>query len=52
MQHLLWFWHIKVADEDSDKNWADALEEARDSYDRTDNYNVFGLSVYLNLSVK
>jgi len=52
MSHLLWFWHIKVAEFDSDKNWADVLEEARDSYDRQDNYNVFGLAVYLNLSIK
>ena len=31
---LLWFWHIKVAESDSDKDWAAVLEEARDSYDR------------------
>eukprot|EP00347_Sterkiella_histriomuscorum_P018080 403346866 len=49
---LLWFWHTKCAEADSDKNWADVLEEARDSYDRQDNYNVFGLSVYYCLSFK
>ncbi|CDW80555.1 UNKNOWN [Stylonychia lemnae] len=50
--HLLFFWHVKCADADSDKNWADVLEEARDCYDRQDNYNVFGLAAYLNLTIK
>ena len=48
--HLLWFWHIKNSE--VEKNWADILEEYRDGYDRQDNYNVFGLAVYLNLASK
>jgi len=48
--HLLWFWHIKNSE--VEKNWADFLEEYRDGYDRQDNFNVFGLAVYLNLACK
>ena len=46
---LLWFWHIKNADED--KKW-DEDDESRESYERTDNYNVFGLAVFFFLSFK
>ena len=48
--HLLWFWHNKNADLNS-KKW-DEAEEARDSYDRQDNYNVIGLSFYLFMASK
>ena len=46
---LLWFWLTKNAEED--KKW-DEDDEAKDTYDRTDNYNVFGLAAYLFLSFK
>ena len=43
-QHLLWFWHVKNAE--IEKNWGE-MDEIKESYDRQDNYNVFGLAVYL-----
>ena len=47
--NLLWFWHIKNAE--NSKKW-DKDEDARDSYDRLDNYNVFGISTYIFLQYK
>ncbi len=46
--HLLQFWHVKNAE--SDKKWDE--EEPKDSYDRQDNFNVIGLSIYLFMSYK
>lgn len=46
----MWFWHVKNSEEE--KNWADELDGARDSYDRQDNYNVFGILVFFSLSFK
>ena len=46
--HLLWFWHVKNAE--VEKKWDE--EDQKDSYDRQDNFNVFGLSIYLFMSYK
>ena len=50
---LLWFWHHKNSEAggSDQKNWGEP-DETKDSYDRQDNYNVFGLSIYLNFSFK
>ena len=47
--HLLWFWHVKNAEVDT--NWADH-DAQKDSYDRQDNFNVIGLATYLFFTAK
>lgn len=47
--HLLWFWHVKNAE--NTLEW-DKMDDEKDSYDRQDNFNVIGLAAYIFLLSK